>query len=274
LISDDLTGGSGYLCALAVSATGSDTIYSGSSNGKVYVTTDASTWNPRCTGLPSVPIPDVLIDPTDWQTAYVCADRSSSSRVYKTTDAGISWSDITGDLSTGLRAMSMTTDFSLSPPVLYLGTDYGVYYSTNGGTNWSKYGAYLPNVAVYEIGCDTANGLLVVATHGRGMWRTALFTPIEEETSTPIPSLGYMNISSNPVIGHAFDIIVNILHPRNFNVALFNISGQKVRAYSHKQLSAGIHRLTLSVDGLNSGVYFLKPGPTSEYKIMKLVIMK
>ncbi len=274
LISDDLAGGSAYLRALAVSTTGPDTIYSGSSNGKVYVTTDASTWNPRYTGLPSVPIPDVLIDPTDWQTAYVCADRSSSGRVYKTTDAGISWSNITGDLSTGLRAMCMTTDFSLSPPALFLGTDYGVYYSTNGGTNWSKYGADLPNLAIYEIGCDTANGLLVAATHGRGMWRTTLLTPIEEETSTPIPSLDYMNISSNPVIGHAFDIIVNITHPRNINFVLFNISGQKVRDYPNKQLSAGIHRLTLPVDGLNSGIYFLKADHKSEYKIIKLVIMK
>jgi len=273
-ISGDLAGGSAYLRALAVSATGSDTIYSSSSNGKVYVTTDASTWNPRYTGLPSVPIPDVLVDPTDWQTAYVCADRSSSGRVYKTTDAGLSWSDITCNLSTGLRAMSMTADFSLCPPALYLGTDYGVYYSTNGGTNWSTYGTDLPNVAIYEIGCDTANGLLVAATHGRGMWRTTLFTPIEEETSTPIPSPGYMNISRNPVIGHAFDIIVNIPHPRNFNFAMFNISGQKVRAYSNRQLSAGIHRLTLSVDGLNSGIYFLKADYKSEYKVIKLVIMK
>jgi len=273
-ISGDLAGGSAYLRALAVSATGSDTIYSSSSNGKVYVTTDASTWNPRYTGLPSVPIPDVLVDPTDWQTAYVCADRSSSGRVYKTTDAGLSWSDITCNLSTGLRAMSMTADFSLCPPALYLGTDYGVYYSTNGGTNWSKYGTDLPNIAIYEIGCDTTNGLLVAATHGRGMWRTTLFTPIEEETSTPIPSPGYMNISRNPVIGHAFDIIVNIPHPRNFNFVMFNISGQKVRAYSNRQLSAGIHRLSLSVDGLNSGIYFLKADYKSEYKVIKLVIMK
>jgi len=274
LISDDLAGGSAYLRALAISTTGSDTIYSASSNGKVYVTTDASTWNPRYVGLPSVPLPDVLIDPADWQIAYVCADRSSSGRVYKTTDAGISWSDITGDLSTGLRAMSMTIDFSLSPPALYLGTDYGVYYSTNGGTHWSKYGADLPNVAIYEIGCDTADGLLIAATHGRGMWRTTLLTPTEEEMSTRIPSLDYMNISSNPVIGHAFDIIVNIPHPRNFNFALFDISGQKVRAYSNKQLSAGTHRLTFSVDGLNSGIYFLKADRNTEYKIIKFVIMK
>lgn len=273
-ISSDLAGGSAYLRALVVSTTGSDTIYSGSSNGRVYVTTDGSTWNPRYTGLPYAPIPDVIIDPTDWETAYICADQSSSGRIYKTADAGLSWSDITGDLTTGLRALSMTIDFSNIPPTLYLGTDYGVYYSTNEGTNWSKYGNGLPNLAIYEIGCDTANGLLVVATHGRGMWRTQLISGIEEQTSTPVSSFTYMKIVSNPVIGNKFEVNLNVISPGNFNFVLFDISGKKVRAYLNRQLSVGTHRLMFSADGLSSGVYFLEANNKLSKKIMKLVIMK
>jgi photosystem II stability/assembly factor-like uncharacterized protein len=273
-ISGDLTGGSAYLRALAVSTTGSDTIYSGSSNGRVYLTTDGSTWNPRYTGLPNAAIPDVIIDPTDWQTTYVCADRSSSGRIYKTTDAGLSWSDVTGDLATGLRAMSMTIDFSVNPLVLYVGTDYGVYYSTNGGTNWSQYGTDLPNVAIYEIGCDTANGFLVAATHGRGMWQTTLSPGVEDQTSPSPPYFGGMRIITNPIVGNRFEISLNVVHPGNITFVLYDISGKKVRDYLDRQVSVGTHRLAFTVDGLSSGVYFLHMDGISENNLVKLVIMK
>lgn len=273
-ISGDLTNGTGHLRALAVSTAGSNTIYSGSSDGRVYVTTDGSTWNPRYSGLPVAPIPDIVTDPTNWQTAYICIDQSTDGRVYKTTDAGISWSDITGDLSTGLRAMSMTADFSLNPPTLYLGTDYGVYYSTNSGSNWSRYGSTLPNVAIYEIGCDTANGLLVASTHGRGMWHKQLVSAIREEKITLVPSLPSIKIVKNPVLGGWFEVSLNVNKPGNFNFALFDISGQKVRVYRDKQISIGSHKLTFSVDGLGSGIYFLKADYKLASETVKLIIMK
>ena len=273
-ISGDLTGGSGYLRALAVSATSSNIIYSGSSDGRVFVTTDGSTWNPRYTGLPAAAIPDVIISPSNWQTAYICVDRSTGGRVYQTTDAGVSWSDITGDLSSGLRGMSLTGDFSLTPPTLYLGTDYGVYYSTNGGTNWSKYGSGLPNVAVYEIGCDMANGLVVAATHGRGMWSTILFSAVKEEPKNVEISSTDIKILRNPVFGNSFTIYLNLVKPGNFTFGLFDILGRELRTFSTKQLSQGTHRLTFSIDGLSAGLYFIKNNQPFSDRVIKLVVVK
>jgi hypothetical protein len=51
---------------------------------------------------------------------------------------------------------------------LWLGTDDGVYQSTNGGGNWSRYGSGLPHVPVYEISIDTVRARLYAGTHGRG----------------------------------------------------------------------------------------------------------
>lgn len=172
-LSGDLAGGA-HLRALAVAEGFPNTIYSGSSNGLVYVTTDGANWTLRSTGLPANPIPDIFIDPADWQTAYICADRSTSSRVYKTVDAGASWSSITGDLPAGVRAMSMAVDFRVDPARLYVGTDYGVYASYDEGTSWQKAEDNLPSLAIYDLTVDEFNSLLVAATHGRGSWRAAL----------------------------------------------------------------------------------------------------
>jgi hypothetical protein len=168
----------------------------------------------------------------------------------------------------------MTVDFANNPPTLYLGTDYGVYYSTNEGTNWSKYGADLPNIAIYEIGCDTANTLLVAATHGRGMWRTQLISGINEEKPTRTSFLNNMKILSNPVVGNKFMISLNVVKPGNFSFVLFDISGKRVCTYLDRQLPVGTHQLTFHVDKLSSGTYFLKTKDKLVNNILKLVIMK
>ena len=56
---------------------------------------------------------------------------------------------------------------------LYAGTDIGVYKSTDGGASWTAYSTGLPRVAVFDMAI-TANRVLRIATHGRGMWEIQL----------------------------------------------------------------------------------------------------
>ncbi len=172
-LSGDLTDG-GYLRSLAIAEGASNTIYSGSSDGLVFVTTDGVNWSDRSTGLPAEEIPDIIIDPTDWETAYLCADQATGSRIFFTDDAGVTWYDYTGDLPDGVRAMSMAMDFRTDPPRYYVGTDFGVYASFDDAWTWIKADASLPSLAVYDLTVDYANSVLLAGTHGRGAWRAAL----------------------------------------------------------------------------------------------------
>jgi len=185
-ISDDLTGG-GYLLSIAVAEGASDIIYTGSNDGEVYFTDDASNWYWSSDGLPQVPIPAIVINPADWQDAYLCADQTTDGRVFHSIDAGASWSDITGDLPTGLRGLSLAADFRTTPPRLYLGTDYGVYASLDDGTTWIKAETNIPNLAIYDLVVDNANSYLLAGTHGRGMWRALLdVTGPDVQVTSPI----------------------------------------------------------------------------------------
>ncbi len=171
LISPSLT--NGVLRALAVSPMDPNTIYSGGSYGQVYVTSDrGATWTPASAGLPGGTISDIVADPVDPLTAYLCVDQSSGSRLFQTSDGGVTWQDLTGSLPAGLRAMSLAIDFTGG--VFYLGTDYGVYSSADGGNTWIQEGISLPNVPVYQVLIDVSNGLIVAATHGRGVWEAPL----------------------------------------------------------------------------------------------------
>lgn len=172
-ISTDLTGG-GHLRALAIAPTDSNVIYSGSSDGRVFATVNrGASWLPRNTGLPTGRIiSDIIVSPTDPQTAYLSVDFSSGGRLFETIDGGVTWVDKTGTLPAGIRGMSLAVDFTTAR--FYLGTDYGVYSTADGGTTWVPESTNLPSVAVYDAQIDVANGYLVAATHGRGMWRALL----------------------------------------------------------------------------------------------------
>jgi photosystem II stability/assembly factor-like uncharacterized protein len=170
-ISGDLTNG-GVLRSLAVGIGAPNTLWVGTSDGRVEVTTDGgATWFLRNAGLPTARIRDLALDPTNPLGAWAIADRASSDRVYYTSDGGVTWNTVTGTLPAGLRPLSMFVDTRPSPARIYLGTDYGVYVSTTGGATWILASSGMPGVPVYQFALDATNNMVVIATHGRGMWK-------------------------------------------------------------------------------------------------------
>ncbi len=167
-ISGDLTGGSGYLLSAAVSHTNPDTIYTGSSDGRFYMTPDGgSTWVMKF--LPSSgAITEIWVNPNNSADIYILLRKSSGQRILHSTDAGDSWMDITGDLPTGKNTRTLAVDFRSDPPVIFVGMDDGVYYTTDH-SNYIKI-AGLPNVIVYNLDLNLPYRKLYVATHGRGIW--------------------------------------------------------------------------------------------------------
>jgi photosystem II stability/assembly factor-like uncharacterized protein len=178
-ISTSTVSAGGTINAIAVApppAGNSNYIYSGSSTGKVYVTTDASNWQNRSTGLPNGQISDIVVSPADPAIAFVSFYNTSGNRVLKTTNAGVTWSSVTGNLPSGVRANALAVDWELINPTLFVGSGAGAYFSTDGGATWTKNGAELPNVNVADLYIDPVKRTITAGTYGRGAWRANLPT--------------------------------------------------------------------------------------------------
>jgi len=118
---------------------------------------------------------DIQIDPADNLTAYAVRDRFGGGHVFKTTDGGLNWTDISGNLP-DLPAYTLALDPSSS--TLYVGTDDGVYSSPDQGSSWTRFGDGLPHAQVRDLELLPDLQLLVAGTHGRGAWEiTTSFVP-------------------------------------------------------------------------------------------------
>jgi len=113
---------------------------------------------------------------TTGNTAYATFSGFNSNtptrpgHVFKTTN-GLSgtptWTDISGDLPdvpANCIALDPTTG------TIFLGTDIGIFESSNGGVNWTYDSDSLPTVAVFGLDRNPNTGQIVASTHGRGMF--------------------------------------------------------------------------------------------------------
>ncbi len=195
---------SSYVYSLAAggpsTANGSQVIYAGTNDGKIFVTTNADggtgTWVDRTGSINSnaFVVSKVAIDTTDstGQTAYVTimGFTGGGGHVFKTTNAGGAWTDISASLPNA-PADSVVVD-PIDHTILYVGTDVGVFATNDNGATWNAYGTGLPNVATVALRTFNSGGSskLRVGTHGRGVWETNLASALSPDFS--------INISDSP----------------------------------------------------------------------------
>ncbi len=239
-ISGSLT--SGYLMSMAVSPT-LDTIYVGSSSSEFKVSFDGgSTWISR--SLPDVSgwedIFDIVINPDNAAEVYATIKQSYGARVVHSTDAGATWTDISGDLP-NTPALALEVDFTTTPHTIYVGTYNGLYYSIDQ-TTYTKI-SDVPSTTIYDLEIDPSHTYLIVATHGRGMWKVQLS-----------PTTGSRELVVSKLQG--FSLNGNILKAEG-NLKVYDLSGRLV-----SELSGG-ERVSL-----NRGIYFV----LSKGKTHKVVV--
>src|SRR5881394_1271543 len=169
-------------------------IWVGTDDGNLQLTRDgAKTWNNVVKNVPSLP-------PNSWvswvqasnyaaATAYATFDRHTfgdfTPYVYKTTDFGKTWTPlVTPQDAKGVRGYAhVIKEDVVKPDLLFLGTEFGLWVSIDGGKNWAQFKAnHFPAVAVRDLAIHPRDNDLVLATHGRGIWIIDDITPLRALT--------------------------------------------------------------------------------------------
>ncbi|MCR9295073.1 MAG: hypothetical protein NXI32_20340 [bacterium] len=175
LVSTDVVRNARYqaITALAESPVDAGTLFAGTDQADMFVTTDdGENWSRIEEGLPKRSFTRIFASPHDAQRVFVAQSGAGiddySSYVFRSDDQGNSWTSI-GD---GLPAepVNVIVEDPRVAELLYVGTDMGVYVSLDGGRQWQSLCANLPTASVYDLFVHPRDNVLVVATHGRSCY--------------------------------------------------------------------------------------------------------
>ncbi|MDA9554802.1 hypothetical protein N9R54_01080 [Pelobium sp.] len=150
-------------------------IYTGSDDGLVYVTKDGgSNWTKISDQLPQdLWISQVYPSKFDEATVYVSLNGYRSDNfnpyLYQSKDYGATWTKIGTNLP--LEPINVVKEDPENKNIIYVGTDHGLYVSFNQGKNFERFSGGLPAVAVHDLVVQPVEHDLIVATHGRSLWK-------------------------------------------------------------------------------------------------------
>ena len=152
-------------------------IYAGTDDGLVHVTEDGgATWR-RIDRLPGVPegyfVNDVKADLHDPDAVYVVVDDHKngdfSPYVLRSENRGRSWRSIAGNIPERHVLWRIVQDH-VRPELLFVGTEFGVFFSVDAGRQWTRLKGNTPDIAFRDLVIQTRENDLVGATFGRGIY--------------------------------------------------------------------------------------------------------
>ncbi|PIQ17777.1 MAG: hypothetical protein COW66_10100 [Flavobacteriaceae bacterium CG18_big_fil_WC_8_21_14_2_50_34_36] len=165
-------------------------IWVGTDDGNVQVTQDAGkTWTNTIANVPNLPkntwCYKVYASNFNKGAAYAVFEGHATGNMtpyaYKTTDFGRTWKSIITEDVKGF-ARSILEDYK-NENLLFLGTEFGLYITVDGGINWSQFTNNMPAAAVMYIALQEKTNDLVLATHGRGIIIIDDISPLREVTN-------------------------------------------------------------------------------------------
>lgn len=179
-------------------------IWVGTDDGNIQVTRDdGAHWEnvrPNIQGVPeAIWVSRVEASHFERGTCYVTLDghRNDLFRpfIFKTTDYGKTWVNITANLPDG-HCVYVIREDPKNKNLLFVGTEFGVFASVDGGQSWQRFMNGLPTVAVHDLLIHPNTDDLIAGTHGRGVWICDDISPLQQLSESILD--GRAHIFENP----------------------------------------------------------------------------
>ncbi|MGB5337438.1 MAG: hypothetical protein WBN07_17600 [Woeseiaceae bacterium] len=166
-------------------------IYAGTDDGLIQVTEDGGQSWRRIDKLPGVPsrffVNDIKADLHDPDVVYVVVDDHKSGDfspyVLKSENRGRSWKSIASNLPERHILWRIVQDHE-KPGLMFLGTEFGVFFTVNAGGQWTKLKGGAPNIPFRDLVIQTRENDLVGATFGRSFYILDDYSPLRDVSTS------------------------------------------------------------------------------------------
>ena len=178
--------------AISESPKNSEVVWVGSDDGLVHVTRDGGgSWTKVTPDVPEGTwVSSVQASPWGEATAFITFDGhragDMATYVFRTDNFGANWTSITSE---GLEGYAwVVKQDPVNADLLYVGTEFGLFISLDGGGRWARFKENLPKVAVHDLAIHPTEHDLILATHGRGVYIIDDLSPLRGLTTEILES--------------------------------------------------------------------------------------
>ena len=177
----------GNIVALAESPKKEGLLFVGTDDGLIQITGDGGQSWTKYEKFPGVPdttyVSRLAASEHDVNTVYAAFDNHKNEDfkpyLLQSTDGGKTWRSITGDLPENGPVLAFVED-TVNPKLLFAGTEFGAFFTIDGGQHWVRLKGGLPTIAVRDMVLQTREGDLVIATFGRGFYVLDDISPLRQ----------------------------------------------------------------------------------------------
>ena len=180
----------GTIVAFSESPLDPNLLYVGTDDGLIQKTTDGGTTWSAIDAFPGLPersyVNMVLASAHDANVVYACFNHHKygdfKPYVYKSTDGGTTWTSISANLPERGSSYAIAEDH-IDAKLLFVGTEFGAFFSNDSGSHWHRLKAGLPTAAVRDIAIQQREDDLVLGTFGRGFYVLDDYSPLRSLTA-------------------------------------------------------------------------------------------
>ncbi len=178
-LTPDVTAAENYTAITVISPSPLDenVIWVGTDDGRVHVTRDGGeSWDSVEDDMSGAPdgawVEMIQPSPHDVEAAFITVDDhrrgDMGTYAFRVSDFGDDWDRINDDTVKGY-AQSVRQDV-VDEDLIFLGTEFGLWVSFNGGDDWTKWTEGVPTVSVRDMAIQQRESDLVLGTHGRAIY--------------------------------------------------------------------------------------------------------
>tara|TARA_R110001583_G_scaffold33302_9_gene112483 strand:+ start:428 stop:3457 length:3030 start_codon:yes stop_codon:yes gene_type:complete len=258
---------------IAESPIDENVIWVGTDDGNVQVTQDGGkTWTNTIGNISGLPkntwTYHIEASVFNKGTAYAVFEGHTQNDMnpytYKTTDFGKTWTNIITDDVVGF-VRNIQEDY-VNPDLLFLGTEFGLYITLDGGKNWKKFTNNMPSVAVHFIDLQKETNDLVMGTHGRGVIIIDDISPLRELTPEVLNKNVHFFASKPTVINEKSDFSGSFGAETQF-VGRNKSKNAQIKYYLKKRHTFGKMKMEIQ-DMEGNTIFELGPGKSKGINIV------
>ncbi len=230
---------------------------------------DGTAFLERSAGLPSgVRVRKVAVHPNRSDRAWALMNGMGTpgQKLFRTTDRGLSWANVTGNLPD--VPLGDLVAHPADDALWWVGSEMGCFATTDAGATWSRWQLGMPEAtAVTEMRWIDAGGAfhVVAGTYGRGMWvrdtgfAGATAAPEARAVATaPDPGLLELHAAAPNPFAESTALAFTLPREGHVTLRILDVAGREVARPADGVRVAGFHRVRVAAESLAPGVYFVR----------------